>query len=546
MNAIKNYLDNMFRNLPNTEEVRRAKSELLQMMEDKYEELISEGKSENEAVGIVISEFGNLDELAESLGITEAVTENPDESKPMLSLDRVKEYLAMINKRSILLPLAIALCIISVITNVIADFLPIHVNIIGVGGMFGVIAVAVGLFIYTGIENKKFAEIKNKECSLSIETAEYVRNERKSYKSTYKVLASLGIALCIVSIINPMILNSFPFLNSNLGTILFFFFVAFGVFLITSANTKMDGYDRLLELNEAGKMSETFVPKEDRKVNKAPIIIASIAVLVIAVITFVCGIIIPGIKRADKWIWDITNGGDITSISENLYSTQGVSELTRIEMEVDVCSVDITSAEGEGLISVDYSGNENLCPEVSYDNGTLKVSQRDTTSIRLGGGFNNPKLKIVVGKDTKIDRIEMNIGAGDIDMDDVNVVNYTGDFDAGNIEISGCTFDKFELEADAGNISMDNSSAENINIKSDAGNVEIKNTDFTDFEADVDFGNVEIEGVNDLDSYDIDCEVEAGLVQIGDNSKGTKYNSDGTGDGNISISVDAGNVEIDE
>lgn len=167
MNAIKNYLDNMFRNLPNTEEVRRAKSELLQMMEDKYEELISEGKSENEAVGIVISEFGNLDELAESLGITEAVTENPDESKPMLSLDRVKEYLAMINKRSILLPLAIALCIISVITNVIADFLPLHVNIIGVGGMFGVIAVAVGLFIYTGIENKKYA-VKNAHSALRL------------------------------------------------------------------------------------------------------------------------------------------------------------------------------------------------------------------------------------------------------------------------------------------------------------------------------------------------------------------------------------------
>lgn len=39
------------------------------MMEDKYNELISEGKSENEAVGTVISEFGNLDELAETLGL---------------------------------------------------------------------------------------------------------------------------------------------------------------------------------------------------------------------------------------------------------------------------------------------------------------------------------------------------------------------------------------------------------------------------------------------------------------------------------------------
>ena len=38
MNTIRNYLDNMFRNLPNTEEVRKAKFELLQMMEDKYEE----------------------------------------------------------------------------------------------------------------------------------------------------------------------------------------------------------------------------------------------------------------------------------------------------------------------------------------------------------------------------------------------------------------------------------------------------------------------------------------------------------------------------
>ena len=71
METIKNYLDTMFANLPNTNEVHKAKSELYQMMEDKYTELIAEGKSENEAVGTVISEFGNLEELAEELNITE-------------------------------------------------------------------------------------------------------------------------------------------------------------------------------------------------------------------------------------------------------------------------------------------------------------------------------------------------------------------------------------------------------------------------------------------------------------------------------------------
>ena len=67
METIRNYLETMFANMPNTPEVRRAKDELLQMMEDKYNELKSEGKTENEAVGIVISEFGNIDELIDYL-----------------------------------------------------------------------------------------------------------------------------------------------------------------------------------------------------------------------------------------------------------------------------------------------------------------------------------------------------------------------------------------------------------------------------------------------------------------------------------------------
>ena len=68
METIRNYLETMFARLPVTLEVQKAKNELWQIMEDKYSELLQEGKTENEAVGIVISEFGNLDELAKELG----------------------------------------------------------------------------------------------------------------------------------------------------------------------------------------------------------------------------------------------------------------------------------------------------------------------------------------------------------------------------------------------------------------------------------------------------------------------------------------------
>ena len=73
MDTIRTYLDNMFQAFPDTPDVRRAREELLQMMEDKYTELKAEGKTENEAVGIVISEFGNIDELMEDLGLQEVI-----------------------------------------------------------------------------------------------------------------------------------------------------------------------------------------------------------------------------------------------------------------------------------------------------------------------------------------------------------------------------------------------------------------------------------------------------------------------------------------
>lgn len=78
METIRNYLNAMFAGLPDTPEVRRAYEELAAMMEDKYTELIEEGRSENEAVGTVISEFGNLEELAQTLGIEDCVNGQKD------------------------------------------------------------------------------------------------------------------------------------------------------------------------------------------------------------------------------------------------------------------------------------------------------------------------------------------------------------------------------------------------------------------------------------------------------------------------------------
>ena len=83
MNVIHAYLETMFSPYPQTPRMLEAKTELQAMMEDAYQGFVAKGASHNEAVGRVITDFGNLDELAPVLGITgEIATRLDPEAAP--------------------------------------------------------------------------------------------------------------------------------------------------------------------------------------------------------------------------------------------------------------------------------------------------------------------------------------------------------------------------------------------------------------------------------------------------------------------------------
>lgn len=67
METIKIYLENIFLAIPKNKEALKIKKELFFMMEDKYNELKYDGKTENEAIGIVVSEFGSMDEILKNM-----------------------------------------------------------------------------------------------------------------------------------------------------------------------------------------------------------------------------------------------------------------------------------------------------------------------------------------------------------------------------------------------------------------------------------------------------------------------------------------------
>lgn len=252
METLRNYLENLFMNLPNTPQVQKAKEELMQMMEDKYMELKAEGKTENEAIGIVISEFGNLEELAESLGIYNVVHNEPGNNASFLHMDEAKKFLSDRMNNAFRIALGVFLCITSVIGPITGDvFHTVAASAIGSCMLFIMVSIAVGLFIYSGMNINEWERIK-KGYVMDCQTTEYVKRCKEEYKTNHIMFITLGVIFCVLSVTPVILLNGiFPYSDivGDLSSTLLFLFVGAGVFMLVFTGIRMDGYEMLLKIS---------------------------------------------------------------------------------------------------------------------------------------------------------------------------------------------------------------------------------------------------------------------------------------------------------
>jgi hypothetical protein len=251
METIINYLENMFKNLPKTNQVIKLKDELLANMEDKYHELKQNGKSENEAIGIVISEFGNIDELMEEFGIDQ---ERDERILPSITDEEVEHFLNMNKKYAKMIGFGVALCILApvfliIFSQIIDDSV---MEILGLIPLFLFIAVAVSLFIFagTGMEKYKFLEYGVNVPSSILPSIKQQLNE---FRSTFSMYIMSGVVLCVLSPITLIILSNFHNSASYYGVVILLSMVALAVYLFIYAGMVKDGYRKLLNIGKYTK-----------------------------------------------------------------------------------------------------------------------------------------------------------------------------------------------------------------------------------------------------------------------------------------------------
>lgn len=238
--AIETYINSLFIHLPHTRELERARRELLQMSEDKYAELIARDVSPHEATGRVITEFGNLDELADDLGIRQALDDAGDASA---IAEAGREEAERSVRETLVSSLLIAggVLILLIALAVIARFNQDAVLPWPAVLLFAAAAVTVGMFIVSAFVRKTAAAFANRELVLTPPlAAEY---ERRRDRSTWKFVVGLvvGVGLIVLSFVPTVILQYTVSSNVAGSAFLASVGIGIGVLIVNGMHRSMIG-----------------------------------------------------------------------------------------------------------------------------------------------------------------------------------------------------------------------------------------------------------------------------------------------------------------
>ncbi|KAB8137992.1 hypothetical protein F9U64_07185 [Gracilibacillus oryzae] len=293
MDTIISYLDNMFASLPNTRQMRELKDELFNNMEDKYYELKQAGKSENEAIGIVISEFGNIDEIIEEFGLSEIKDE---EAKQVLTESEVDNYLHSTRTASKWIGVGAVLCILgsAVLVLIIglmeSGLLKISEEIgvlAGISILLVFVATAVGLFIYGGLKLDKFKHIGSKgNFDLSYQVRERIEDEKRAFQPTFMLTLIIGVVLIILS---PVVLFTLLTFGENFAifsVVIMLILVSIAVYLFVYFGSVYDAYNRLLKTKKANGWTNQD-HNEERMNDAVASIIWPLAVIIFLISGFI-------------------------------------------------------------------------------------------------------------------------------------------------------------------------------------------------------------------------------------------------------------------
>lgn len=261
MDTISNYVDSVFTNLSKTPEILEQKQAMLTRMQDKYQQMKSEGKSEHEAISGAIAAHGNIDDFKVS-DIPAAPAENP-QNEVYLTSEQVDEYIDHRHHFAWAMATGVFLCIMGPASLFLGQYLAGYrdgqggrtsdlMDILTLVPLFIFVAAGVALFILYGMKEQQF-ELEEKRIQLDATTYARLKADHKAFRPRLAVAVAIGVALCILAPVSMLLSVVFLGEENGLSLVFLLSFIAIGVFLFIFYGIQDETYEKLLSIGEFAK-----------------------------------------------------------------------------------------------------------------------------------------------------------------------------------------------------------------------------------------------------------------------------------------------------
>lgn len=177
-----------------------------------------------------------------------------------------------------------------------------------------------------------------------------------------------------------------------------------------------------------------------------------------------------------------------------------LDEFTNIRLDTKVSKVTIYEEGTSFHIYADYNQGF-LEPEYKVENGTLNIRQNKINKA----GNNNCSIKIIVPRFTDLDKIDVKVDVGELDISNIR-----------------CNEAK---------------------LKTNVGEVDITDVHFTKLDVENNVGEIDIRTVYGIDNYSLDLETNVGEVNVGGESH-RRYSNNVGGEQSIHAKSNVGEISI--
>lgn len=251
------YIDNMFRALPETEEILRLKNSLYQQAVQRHQELTALGKTESEAFGTVIIEMGERDALLENLGYDH---EQDLVDSSLSNIEDAKNYLALTHTESNKIALGVLLILIG--AGLVPTMETFNLEGLGVVILLILVALAVGTFILSGmkLESSKYGNERQGIIYISDDDYSLIEEQYSLFREENRFRIPLGVMLCILSPI-PVLIFAFmdaEFYVERFGIILLTTLVGIGVSQFIRYGMLDSAFKKILNIDEYSEKEQRF------------------------------------------------------------------------------------------------------------------------------------------------------------------------------------------------------------------------------------------------------------------------------------------------